>query len=1344
MLRRLLSLGFIVLLLLFPFMIFPIHATSPWWIQLVDSTDNVGYYSSIALDSNGNPHIAYSDMSNWNLKYASWSGSEWTIQVVDSLERVNTFASMAPSLAIDSSDNPHISYVDDENANLKYASWTGSAWSIQTVDSQGNVGGYISLKLDSFDKPHICYQKMAPDFDLKYARWTGSQWETQTVDSAGNVGYFCSLSLDFNGNPRVSYCDTSNINSSIAILKFAAWTGSSWNIQVVDSAGDVGRFDSLALDSRGNAHISYYDGMNGHLKYASQIGSAWNIQVVDFEGDTGDVGLSTSLALDSEDLPHISYIDRRDSDLKYAWHNGSSWSVQIVNSDDESCLSPSLALSPEAYPRISYFSTVSMDLKYAAVNATSFPTPLMPPSLSPSPTPVSQINGIQVVESAAADVGMYSSLALDSNNNPHIAYFNLFRPENTSVKYAKWTGSNWSIQTVDGNGITGVFPSLALDSKDNPYIVYRDMPMLKYASWTGSKWVFQSIGSPGEYGSDNSLALDADDNPRLSYRETMNSELRYASFDNSRWTLDIVDAEGTACGSYNSLALDSSSNPHICYMQSIPAGGLKYAHYDGLAWHVETVDSGGAGVGFDTSIAVDSTGKVHISYFSFITGTFNCYLKYAVSSDSGWKITTVDAGNGVGQDTSLALDSQDNPHISYYDGGNGDLRYAWWNGSAWNIRVIDSVGDVGSGTSLALDTNDEAHISYYDHTNTDLKYVHIADPNIFPAANSPNTPNPSPNPSPQPTPSPSPIISGPVLGDIRIMPDGTVQGTDKIQRNGNVYTLTDDITVELNNTFGDLKPCLIIMRDFAVVDGAGHTIKSNGTGLGIYARGVQGVTIQNFKIRGFTEGISSYVMDPVAPIEILYKKTANNKILNNDIEVVNCQNSLFSDISGWGIYVEFSEDTFVKGNIIKTQDPSKGLYVGATCNKTTITSNRFVECGMDLYTLRQKIIDGNTIDGKPIIFLDGKSNQIVEGAEQVFVYNCNNISVSNVNPNNCCRRTIQLEQTSNSAVTKCQGIIALTNCSNNSVYENSPTNIALFKSSNNKVFQNIVTGGEVIFPRTTSEKYDGRRCIDLSGSNYNDIYENTLKDSNCGIRLGEIEGGSQHNNIYLNNIFNVGQGILLAYSSENAIHSNRITDCSVGLSISVSNDIRAYQNNVTRCGTAVSICGSNNIFYHNNFIENTQQVSVRHQMLFTSDIIIAYSTNNTFDAGYPSGGNYWSDYNGSDTDNDSMGDTSYTVFENVVDHYPLMKPFITESATASKAGSQQNSASSVESETTTSSDRQSEASPAGENSTSTLDGDLIEPSESSLSAISIVIGALLYTIVFGPFAVCLYLIKHKH
>jgi parallel beta-helix repeat protein len=224
------------------------------------------------------------------------------------------------------------------------------------------------------------------------------------------------------------------------------------------------------------------------------------------------------------------------------------------------------------------------------------------------------------------------------------------------------------------------------------------------------------------------------------------------------------------------------------------------------------------------------------------------------------------------------------------------------------------------------------------------------------------------------------------LGVIRIMPDGTVEGTDKIQRNGNVYTLTDDISVQLNNTFGlELKPCLLIMKDNIVVDGAGHTISSNGTGLGIYARGVQGVTIKNFVIRGFVLGISSYVMDPGTPIELLYKKTSNNQIINNDIEVVNSQTP-YSSLS-MGIFVEFSEDILVSGNTIKAEDSTKGLYVGATCNRTTITNNNFIGCGLDLYTLKEKTMSGNTIDGKPVVFLSGKSNEVVDFGEQVFVYN---------------------------------------------------------------------------------------------------------------------------------------------------------------------------------------------------------------------------------------------------------------------------------------------------------------------------------------------------------------------
>jgi hypothetical protein len=81
----------------------------------------------------------------------------------------------------------------------------------------------------------------------------------------------------------------------------------------------------------------------------------------------------------------------------------------------------------------------------------------------------------------------------------------------------------------------------------------------------------------------------------------------------------------------------------------------------------------------------------------------------------------------------------------------------------------------------------------------------------------------------------------------------------------------------------------------------------------------------------------------------------------------------------------------------------------------------------------------------------------------------------------------------------------------------------------------------------------------------------------------------------------------------------------------------------------------NNTFCHNNFIDNFLQVYI-----YTS----GYA--NVWDDGYPSGGNYWSDYAGVDlcsspnqtvTGSDSVGDAPYVIVENNVDNYPLMAPY---------------------------------------------------------------------------------------
>jgi len=57
--------------------------------------------------------------------------------------------------------------------------------------------------------------------------------------------------------------------------------------------------------------------------------------------------------------------------------------------------------------------------------------------------------------------------------------------------------------------------------------------------------------------------------------------------------------------------------------------------------------------------------------------------------------------------------------------------------------------------------------------------------------------------------------------------------------------------------------------------------------------------------------------------------------------------------------------------------------------------------------------------------------------------------------------------------------------------------------------------------------------------------------------------------------------------------------------------------------------------------------------------VYSYASTNVWDDGYPSGGNFWSDYAGVDADGDGIGDTPYLIDDNNRDRYPLMGAFNT-------------------------------------------------------------------------------------
>lgn len=325
-----------------------------WMAEVVDNGDDAGSYASLGLDSLGNPHIAYA--ANGTLNYAQWTGGEWVTQEIAS-KVVSDIR-----LLIDYADNPHIVYKHD--GFVEYAYQTGSSWTI--VELGEEWVDRLASALDNQGKPHIVYGKVyyeesAPRYsDLYHATWTGSQWVKETIFEMSNLSidnlsmvldkndnihlahgltyhlihtyqnngtwstevvddkfdlYLLDtdITVDVDGNPRIAY-GISSISGEQSLM-YARWRWVEWVIRNVDGVDNVGEYVSIALDSSGAPHFSYFDATNGDLKLASWNGYSYVIQRID---TVGDVGYFTSLAFDVEDTPHIAYYDRTMGDLKYA------------------------------------------------------------------------------------------------------------------------------------------------------------------------------------------------------------------------------------------------------------------------------------------------------------------------------------------------------------------------------------------------------------------------------------------------------------------------------------------------------------------------------------------------------------------------------------------------------------------------------------------------------------------------------------------------------------------------------------------------------------------------------------------------------------------------------------------------------------------------------------------------------------------------------------------------------------------------------------------------------------------------------------------------------------------
>jgi hypothetical protein len=622
------------------------HNGSEWVQETVDPAWQVGDHASIAVDGVGQPHIAYYDTSNQDLKYAYFDGAAWQVETVDSAGSVGTYTSIAVR-----GNRVHIAYHDSSTGHIKYAERESNAWTFALIDSTTIffAGSSLSLALDSTDRPHIAYGVSEATQELRYASWTGSAWVTETVASGSGLGQYASLAIH-GDTPHVSF-----LFGQTQDLIYATWNGSTWITETVDPA--VGSFfvkTSISVDSAGIPYIAYTNTNNGDLMLAERNGPVWTLSTI----ESSERIFHKTVAVDSLGHAAIAYLVG--DGLKYAAFNGVSWEYSMADRGRNIGNWVDLALAPTApyTPYLSY--AAGSSLRFAAFEGVAWVT--------------------QTIE--AVSIGAGTSLVLEPvpPHRPHIAYYDV---SNFVLKHAYWTGSAWVIQTVDGTGVdsnnSGVSLRLEPIAPYTPHVAYIGTGNLRYASWTGSNWMTETIetksssifviGSPAL-----GLQPQSPYTPSIAFDNWSTGQVRYAEWTGATWAKQNVYFHGTGSRPLD-MALDSAGLPHLVYAHN----QVVHAQWNGSVWVTQTVS--GDDPFSSISLALDSLDRAHIGYPGV----------YARPSGGGWAIESF----GGAPLRVLALEG--GAGRARVAGSDGDLVFAWQGSSG----LLSTSGEVFGAYGLA-------------------------------------------------------------------------------------------------------------------------------------------------------------------------------------------------------------------------------------------------------------------------------------------------------------------------------------------------------------------------------------------------------------------------------------------------------------------------------------------------------------------------------------------------------------------------------------------------------------------------------------------------------------------
>lgn len=344
-------------------------------------------YPSLDVDSKGNPHIAWlfwdnsSNPTKYYIYYKYWDGSQWST-LGGSANVSKSGNSWFPTLRLDSMDYPHIAWNTSNNTKAAYTYWDGSQWAVLNGSKYLSIPRDVSrvqMELDSSDHPHITYRSW-PERQIYYRYWNGTQWRVLGSEKISNISYDCdspSLALNSTNRPYITFHARTTYYGNRIYCKY--WNGSSWQY--------------LRNPPYGLGTIS----------------SLWP---------------PSPIKVGTDNIAQVISKSSSSKSIYYRKWNGSGWTVGTVPQPSTNYVSsPQIVLDSLNNPHISWLrDSYSNKVYYVYRDGSSWKSPDDDPWVG-------------------RQRGSLPSLALDSNDVPHIA-FTAGYEGSSKVYYLTYTGGS--------------------------------------------------------------------------------------------------------------------------------------------------------------------------------------------------------------------------------------------------------------------------------------------------------------------------------------------------------------------------------------------------------------------------------------------------------------------------------------------------------------------------------------------------------------------------------------------------------------------------------------------------------------------------------------------------------------------------------------------------------------------------------------------------------------------------------------------------------------------------------------------------------------------------------------